>query len=460
MGNNATRLNGLNPLSYLGVNPYTPVPLFIKQFPPTSNDAQNFLLGTLWVVVGAGIPAQIWMLVSLAEGIANWIQLFPGSGSNTNYVCDSGSATPSSNTLNVLGSGGATTSGAGNTVTIDAGGGSALTFDADVGSAVPSGGVIIIAGGSNINTSASGHTVVINLDDNVSLSGDLVVGGTLTVDGTTTFGGTVTFESTITIDASLIINGDLTVTGTSTFNGPAIFNGNVQIPAFNEGVVQSDSSGNLFSNKGTDGQVIIGSSVGAPAWANITSMDGSIGITNGHNTIDLSASGGGGGVPANYFSAYMANDLNSLGLTYPFQLGQYEAFTIITNTGGVFYPGNGIASPAVFTAPATGYYAISYLLGLYNNVNLGASGLSWLKTTQGTYFCTTQYLRAGSTDMINGYCENYGTFIVPMTAGDTATFYAAISNNSTMMGTGYYHTVNAAFPAFSYNTFVQGYRIS
>lgn len=457
---NATRLNGLNPLSYLGVNPYTPVPLFIKSVAPTSTDAQNFTLGTLWVVIGAGIPAEIWMLVSLAEGIANWIQLFPGSGSNTNYVCNTGAATPSSNTLNVLGSGGATTSGSGDTVTIDAGGGSALTFDADSGSAVPSGGVIIMAGGSNINTSASGYTVVINLNDNVSISGDMSIGGTLVVDGTATFGGTVTFESTITIDASLIINGNITVTGTSTFNGPAVFNGTVKIPAFGEGVVQSDSSGDLFSNKGTDGQVIIGSSVGAPAWANLTSTDGSIGITNGHNTIDLSASGGGGGTPSGYFSAYIATDLYTNGLSYPFQLGQYEAFTVINSGGGAFYPGDGASSPAVFTAPATGYYTISYLLGIYNNMNLAATGLSWLKTTQGTYFCTTQYLRTGSTDMINGYCENYGTFVVPMNMGDTATFYTAIGNNCYVMGTGYYNTINAAFPAFSYNTFVQGYRVS
>ena len=40
----------------------------------------------------------------------------------TSYVCDVGVAVPTANTLNVLGAGGATTSGLGNTITVIAGG--------------------------------------------------------------------------------------------------------------------------------------------------------------------------------------------------------------------------------------------------------------------------------------------------------------------------------------------------
>lgn len=57
-------------------------------------------------------------------------------------------------------------------------------------------------------------------------------------------------------------------------------------------IVSIDSDGQLGSSKGNDGQVLIGSTAGSPAWANITSVDNSVTITNGANTIDLSTTGG------------------------------------------------------------------------------------------------------------------------------------------------------------------------
>ena len=46
----------------------------------------------------------------------------------TSFVCDVGVAIPITNTLNVLGAGGATTSGLGNTITITAGGSGGYTY--------------------------------------------------------------------------------------------------------------------------------------------------------------------------------------------------------------------------------------------------------------------------------------------------------------------------------------------
>lgn len=57
------------------------------------------------------------------------------------------------------------------------------------------------------------------------------------------------------------------------------------------GVVQRDALGHVFADSGTDGQVIIGSSTGVPAWANITSLGGTVVITNGPNSINLEAAG-------------------------------------------------------------------------------------------------------------------------------------------------------------------------
>lgn len=65
------------------------------------------------------------------------------------------------------------------------------------------------------------------------------------------------------------------------------------------GVVMIDSNTKLGSSNGSNGQVLIGGGT-KPAWANITSTDGSITITNGVNSIDLSSDGGGGTISGTY----------------------------------------------------------------------------------------------------------------------------------------------------------------
>lgn len=57
-------------------------------------------------------------------------------------------------------------------------------------------------------------------------------------------------------------------------------------------VVFIDDTGKLGSSLGNDGEIIIGSTAGSPEWGEITSLDGSITVTNGSNTIDLSTTGG------------------------------------------------------------------------------------------------------------------------------------------------------------------------
>ncbi len=57
-------------------------------------------------------------------------------------------------------------------------------------------------------------------------------------------------------------------------------------------IVSIDDQGKLGSSKGNNGQILIGSTASSPAWANITSLDNTVTITNGANTIDLSTGGG------------------------------------------------------------------------------------------------------------------------------------------------------------------------
>lgn len=77
--NRAQRLSGINPLAYLGVEPLTPPLLVVDSIAPTQNDVNGFFLGSVWVVTPA--PYSIWILVSLAQHIATWVQIYPAAGS-------------------------------------------------------------------------------------------------------------------------------------------------------------------------------------------------------------------------------------------------------------------------------------------------------------------------------------------------------------------------------------------
>lgn len=120
-----------------------------------------------------------------------------------------------------------------------------LTFHADDGNnAYPQIGVINIVGGLNIDTSCippDGQNVVIALQNDINIPGTVHI-------------------------SSLMV----------------------------PGVLQTDATGLLITSNGTNGQVMIGGG-GAPVWRNLTSSDLSITITNGANSIDLVAVGGGGG---------------------------------------------------------------------------------------------------------------------------------------------------------------------
>ena len=78
------------------------------------------------------------------------------------------------------------------------------------------------------------------------------------------------------------IGGSLTIT-----NGFTVQGGTITLTPLSRGVVQSSATGVLSSSEGIDGQIMISSSSGAPAWANITNSDSFLNIVNGSNTIDI-----------------------------------------------------------------------------------------------------------------------------------------------------------------------------
>ena len=78
------RLDGINPLAYMGVKPSTPTQMVVnKDRRPTSTDLQNFQLGTWWIIPTRGsTPSQeVWILINKTATAATWIELDSGGGS-------------------------------------------------------------------------------------------------------------------------------------------------------------------------------------------------------------------------------------------------------------------------------------------------------------------------------------------------------------------------------------------
>jgi len=75
-------------------------------------------------------------------------------------------------------------------------------------------------------------------------------------------------------------------------NNDATIGGNLTVDSLGIGVVQSTSAGELFSSAGSNGQLLIGTgTLNSPVWADLTSSNSTIIITNGSGSIDLTTSG-------------------------------------------------------------------------------------------------------------------------------------------------------------------------
>ncbi len=176
----AQRLDGINPLAYLGVKPYQPPELVVFTRNPTINDV-NFVLGTIWLVKG---QEDLFMLASLEQGEATWIQIYPQGG----------------------------------------GGGGVEQVETDSGTANQVGGVFQFLAGTNINTSSPSTNIFqANLNNSITLSGTLAVAGTTTLNGTLrlprtpTSYGTLQADSIGTVAATNGTKGQILVSRTGTY---------------------------------------------------------------------------------------------------------------------------------------------------------------------------------------------------------------------------------------------------
>lgn len=179
---------------------------------PTTADFRNFQLFDIWI---NDANDSAWIMVDKTATSGTWLQMAtsgtgiltitgdaggpvgPDGASNINLLSgpgitvtgnagtntltitqdasvplqfdeDVGSAIPAANILNIVGSGGVSTSGAGNTVTITAGVTIPTTFTEDMGSATPAANNLNIFGGTGIVTAGAGDTVTISADADVA----------------------------------------------------------------------------------------------------------------------------------------------------------------------------------------------------------------------------------------------------------------------------------------------------
>lgn len=166
------------------------------------------------------------------------------------YTEDTGTAVPAANNLNVLGSGSITTSGAGSTIT------TALT-------GLTNHAVLVGAGTSTITKIAATANTGAILQNN---------------SGADPSYSTATYPSTTTINQILYSSAANTVTGLATANRGVLTTGATGVP--------------VITALATDGQLIIGSTAGAPAASTLTAGTG-VSITNASNSITVNVVGGG-----------------------------------------------------------------------------------------------------------------------------------------------------------------------
>lgn len=101
------------PLKYTGI-PFSVVPFIARPFSPTQNDWQNFSLGCIWLNQKT---QAMFILVSLNNNQAMWVQFISGTGDVQTLTSNTGGIVPpTAGNINIVGDG-TTITGVGNPAT-------------------------------------------------------------------------------------------------------------------------------------------------------------------------------------------------------------------------------------------------------------------------------------------------------------------------------------------------------
>jgi len=285
--------NTFNPLDYLGVKSSTPPNLIVRAHAPTNNDTKNVNIGDIWINrdITLGVDKEVYQLIDLSGNTANWAQLYPTDADASHFQCDTGIATVANNTINIFGEGEVTTDGAGNTITVG------LTLGSDGQLLTGSTGFPPVW--ANL-TSLGGTVTITNSPGSINL--EAVGGGgganSLTTDDTNAAIAVAGNINILGLPGGNIVTSSAPLAGDNLWialNNNVVIN-NLTLQAQTGGVLQTNVVGVVSATHGTDGQLLISATGGVPTWANITAGAG-IGIANAGNSITISATGGGGGMP-------------------------------------------------------------------------------------------------------------------------------------------------------------------
>jgi len=338
------KLSGNQVLAYMGVNPQTPMQFVVEQRAPTSDDYQNFNLGTIWLNTQnydstPPISRDIYMLVRIDGTSGTWVNI--GGGDINGLVGnDAIVVPPTAGNINVIGdtATGITISGNAGTQTLTLGtiSGKSLLQSITTDDAAVVGpnavGNINVLGTSNVSVAGTpgSHQLELDLGDAVPLTFTDQSAGVATPSGD-----------------------NLNILGVDYID-----------------TIGSGSTVQVDLINGSNGQVLIGGGSSA-LWANITGTDG-ISVTNGPNSIDLQSDA----------EAEVFGLVAYLNLSYTFITGDGTVFTIpynITraNPGGGYNAGTG-----VYTIQKTGYYLI-YANAHYAVSNVNSGGVTRLYVTAG-----------------------------------------------------------------------------
>lgn len=251
--------------------------------------------GPLGQVVNAGGTGQVTLTnhgVLVGAGTTAITQL--AVGTNGQVLIGAAGADPAFASLTSSDSSITFTTGA-NTLSLQVAGGttSIKTITGNSGGAEsPSAGNFNILGTGSITVAGSANTETVQLTGLTNHAIQIGAGtATLTQLGPGTTGqvlqtnttadptwSTATYPSTTTINQLLYSSANNTVAGLTTANNGVVTTGTTGTPA--------------VTALGTDGQLIIGSSAGAPTAATLTAGTG-ISISNGHNSITINNTGAG-----------------------------------------------------------------------------------------------------------------------------------------------------------------------
>jgi len=392
------RLKGTNVLGYMGVNPSTPSNLYTYTYEPTSDDYTSVSIGDFWLVIDPTAnpaPSPILFMLGDLDGMsATWVQLYPATGTGIlEIVTNMGTAIQAAQTIFILGTAQITTTGSGNTVS--------MALDNGTN------GQFLIGGGTSPNWSlvtSLGNTVTItpganslNLETNFSPVAGTFAGNTGTA---------------MPVSGAVNIYGDANIL-TTTGSGNTV---------------------TLQYKQGTNGQIPIAATGGPTKYGSITSLDNSITVTNGPNSINLSTAAN----PQIAFFYYQATNFAKPPAQVTYYLGKSVILTKLFDVGNNVYPGNGSggngrSGEAYFTAPINGIYMIGACITYSAN-----SASTFLRISGEDFF-----LRVPSV----GTDPWWNCVTVEMSAGDIATCgygeYGGYPFNQTIdgaSGSPYYYT--------------------